>query len=592
MTAPEQPYPDMTAAIGEGAFEVSGGPTNAFGSELTTSAIDTITKGQQATGVVDGATAITKLNSYMTQLPAEALPLFGAAFGLTGPEVSSVMTFISGLTTPSSSPSTSTVLTNLSQYFAVLCDIFHETYEEGLSTDTPTAVGTNGKMTTWAAWNGLMALIGLASGTTPTTPLPSTGSTITGSTSTLTTWLNQISDVVNGLIVTPINTAVSEFQTWWNSLTSTVSGHGTSIGTLNTASALAASYAARQAANNTVLADWTHTTYAFGTFADNAATRVGGKMTYCGAWNDNILLLSQELGLSPAPILPADPNTSVTAAAAAASAASTAAGTAQSTASAAASAASAASTAAGTANTGLATLAGSGTIGTVAPAQINATIPATQLGTIPATQLGSVFSGANLGADLTSLLTSIGNALGVSGSKTPTTIASPLQSAVGGSMFRAFCSSPTNHPCPANGTNVFPLLLDTESYITSDYTWVPSTNTLTVTTKGLYTIKIGIAVTGSQGPNATNTLAPILYRNGAVARYGSGQYFHNASTSATQTPSTWIADSFTLECNPGDTITPGVYINTAFASWNFFGESTGAETYMEVALVRVDTTGI
>lgn len=43
----------------------------------------------------------------------------------------------------------------------------------------------------------------------------------TSSISTNQTWLNQISQIVNGQFVTPINTAVTQFKTWWAAITGT-----------------------------------------------------------------------------------------------------------------------------------------------------------------------------------------------------------------------------------------------------------------------------------------------------------------------------------------------------------------------------------
>lgn len=224
MTAPEQPYPDMTAAIGVGAYAVSGGTsTDSYGSTLTTTAIDNITEGAYATSVTDGASALTKLSSYTSTLPSEALPLFGAAFGLSGPEVSDVMTFITNTFNKQSStaPTVSDVITRLSTDLPALCDWLHDTYQEGASTDAPGALGTNGLITTWGAWNDLMELLGFASGvTTPTTPLPGVGAAVTGavtdSSNAIANWTTLFTDL--GFSVT----TASSFAMWLQSLSTDI----------------------------------------------------------------------------------------------------------------------------------------------------------------------------------------------------------------------------------------------------------------------------------------------------------------------------------------------------------------------------------
>lgn len=82
---------------------------------------------------------------------------------------------------------------------------------------------------------------------------------------------------------------------------------GADVSTVHTTASNNATYAARKAQNDLILGDWLHTTYPIGSITDTAATRVGGKPTWWGAWNDNLALIGTMLGITA----PTDPASDV-----------------------------------------------------------------------------------------------------------------------------------------------------------------------------------------------------------------------------------------------------------------------------------------
>jgi hypothetical protein len=196
----------------------------------------------------------------------------------------------------------------------ILADWLHQTYPLGSATDTAaTLVG--GKRTWWGAWNDNLTLLGQMLGITPpTTP------------------------------ASDIGTAVTTAQTTANNASTAAGTAQTAAGTAQTTATTANTNAARKAQNDAILGDWLHATYPLGSSSDTASTLIGGKRTWWGAWNDNLLLLGQMLGIATPTTPASDVAAAVTTAQTTANNANTAAGTAQT-------AANTAQTAAGTAQT-------------------------------------------------------------------------------------------------------------------------------------------------------------------------------------------------------------------------------------------------
>lgn len=253
-----------------------------------------------------------------------------------------------------------------------------------------------------------------------------------------------------------------------------------------------------------------------------------------------------------------------------------------------------------------ATVPGSNLIGSVASSLLSGAValglipalPASQIttGAFSATQIPSLDASkittgtlgssllpditAAMSTDIAGTLNAIGAALGLGGSgNTVSGITAPLAKALGSNQFRAHCTSTAQTVVPT-GSSPLPILLDTTDYNVGGYLWNEPTNTLTVPVKGLYAIKLGTAFSVTSTTTA-RSIAPIIYQNTAVARFGNGQTFASSFTA-----SSWLADTFYIECNANDTIAPG--LNASLGNFKVFGDATGAETYLEVTLIRVD----
>jgi hypothetical protein len=128
---------------------------------------------------------------------------------------------------------------------------------------------------------------------------------------------------------------------------------------------------------------------------------------------------------------------------------------------------------------------------------------------------------------------------------------------------------------PSSGNNSFSGNYDTTQYCTSDISI--SGGVATVSVAGHY------AVTVSQLEAAVTTVhqaRPLLWQNGAVVQHGNTMYV------TTTASNTWIMQStFTVYCNAGDTLAPGGWYSTG-PGFAITGESTGAQTYWEAALLN------
>jgi hypothetical protein len=145
--------------------------------------------------------------------------------------------------------------------------------------------------------------------------------------------------------------------------------------------------------------------------------------------------------------------------------------------------------------------------------------------------------------------------------------------AVIGSGFRAYCTS-TAAIASSTGVNLLPNnTFPNTSYMTSDYAYSATGNTLTVENAGWYKVTIKL-LTDSY---TTFLLGPVLYHKGAVAEYGMMQYV--------QKDSMVISDTFLIYCNAGDTLQPGYYAGTAYSA-TFTGESTGTQCFWSASLMN------
>lgn len=305
--------------------------------------------------------------------------LGGSNLGADLTSVNSTATTAQGTATTAQTTAT-TANTNAArkaQNDAILGDWLHTTYPLGSSTDTAaTLVG--GQRTWWGAWNDNLLLLGQMLGITPpTTPASDVGTAVTTAQSAATAAQSTANTA---------NTAAGTAQ-------STANTANTAAGTAQTTANTNATRVARKAQNDLIIGDWLHQTYPLGSIGDTAATLVGGKRTWWGAWNDNLTLLGQMLGIA-APTDPAsDVGAAVVTAQSTANSANSAASAAQSTAN---SATTAASTAQSTLNTTNTNLFGSTTPGTAIQ---QAAVPTG----IPATKVSNVLGGSNLGADVSAV---------------------------------------------------------------------------------------------------------------------------------------------------------------------------------------------
>lgn len=252
-----------------------------------------------------------------------------------------------GTTPTSPAPSIGTAITSATDWVTrvmqdmeILFDVFHITYQAGTSADPPGTLGTNGKPTWYSAWNDVLAVIGLATGTTPTTPAPTIGAAITTAgtngtngaswstriTNDLTTLLDvfhltytstqwnaawadllALFGIVNSVTAptnpTPtIGPAITSAQA---SATTANTNAGTAQTTANTANTAAGTAQTTANTGNTntgtflgytrILADVFHLTYNAGSPSDTPTTLgVGGvgagKPTWYSAWNGLLVL--------------------------------------------------------------------------------------------------------------------------------------------------------------------------------------------------------------------------------------------------------------------------------------------------------------
>jgi hypothetical protein len=113
---------------------------------------------------------------------------------------------------------------------------------------------------------------------------------------------------------------------------------------------------------------------------------------------------------------------------------------------------------------------------------------------------------------------------------------------------------------------------DTIEYQTTDLTYTASTNTVTVSVAGWYTVTISAFI------GATGTAAPGvgLWKNGSFSQAGQMTLWSTGQGPVVQS-------TFSVYLAAGDTITPGVWYGAGGSSFTCRGDSLGASTYIDVA---------
>jgi hypothetical protein len=151
-----------------------------------------------------------------------------------------------------------------------------------------------------------------------------------------------------------------------------------------------------------------------------------------------------------------------------------------------------------------------------------------------------------------------------------------------GSTSRFQNTSTTNYNV-SSGTNVLPasfFATGTSGQVTSGYSWVASTQTLTITNAGTYVISLNFVEAAC---TTVHMIRAAIFHNGSVVAQGDSTY-----VSATFT-NYWTAGvSFTLYLNAGDTIQPGYWCSNSISSL-LTGESTGSLSYFVVSLANCGT---
>jgi hypothetical protein len=136
--------------------------------------------------------------------------------------------------------------------------------------------------------------------------------------------------------------------------------------------------------------------------------------------------------------------------------------------------------------------------------------------------------------------------------------------------------SVTTTVLPSSGNQTLGAFFSVTQYCTADLSINGATGATTVSVAGWYMVTISVLEASVITVHQARVL---LYQNGAVVQQGGTMY---VTTSASNT---WVMQStFTVYCNAGDTIQPGVWYSASANAPS--GESTGTCSYWEVALVN------
>lgn len=123
---------------------------------------------------------------------------------------------------------------------------------------------------------------------------------------------------------------------------------------------------------------------------------------------------------------------------------------------------------------------------------------------------------------------------------------------------------------------------DTVDKISPDMTWDKTTSKLTVSKPGMYMVRVRLEFSTVIGANANCCLA--IYRNGAVYEYGAesdgapGVYGVAVVSGASN-----LSETFMVYCDAGDSLQPGCVFGTQGLS--IVGDSTGAYTAFTVSRI-------
>lgn len=275
--------PVVQAALGQGAYEIDS--SDSYGSGVTDDSVDTLVYGALKSSnftLIDGLeSATTFMESFLSKIPVNILeylkPFIPGATSADFSDSTTAAEFIVNSFVPSGVTNTLTWIARLVNDLKVLFDVFHLTYQAGTSADVPGTLGTNGQPTWYSAWNDLMELCGLSTGgSTAVDSAPTFGSVITQTQ----TWLNQVLQIFDDQVVTPINDEISALYTWWQGIatfqtnsTDTQTNLQDWIGTFIECVI--------------VLVDFLHVTYQAGSSGDTWGTLgTNGKPTWYSAWNE------------------------------------------------------------------------------------------------------------------------------------------------------------------------------------------------------------------------------------------------------------------------------------------------------------------
>jgi hypothetical protein len=127
-------------------------------------------------------------------------------------------------------------------------------------------------------------------------------------------------------------------------------------------------------------------------------------------------------------------------------------------------------------------------------------------------------------------------------------------------------------------TNFFGVNDGTTADLTADLT----NGKFTATIAGNYEVSIGYKVSSSN-LTANSCVAPVLYKNGSVARVGGDGVQTQAGVTPIQIR--FIQSTFKIELSAGDTVQAG-YDSTATQTSAFTGEASGTQSYFEIALAN------
>lgn len=356
MTTPNQPAPTWMALLGLGAFQIggSGGGSglSSYGQGIDESFVNDLIYGPLAPkNLADNSGAVSDLipvfQAMIAGVPIAVLkylqPFIPGATDADFADSATAAAFITGTFIPKLIIETTNGINRLVKDLEILFDVFHVTYPAGTPTDPA------GQTSWFAAWNDLLALIGISTGTTPTSPAPTIGSAITSAGtagSNGSSWSTRLTnDLLVLLDVFHLTYTVTQWNAAWadllalfgivNSVTaptnptptigpaitsaqSSATTAGTNASTALTNAGTAQSWATRLTNDLTILLDVFHVTYT--------------STQWNNAWTDLMVLL----GIVNSVSTPSNPSptigTAITSAQSSATTATTNAATAQTTA--------------------------------------------------------------------------------------------------------------------------------------------------------------------------------------------------------------------------------------------------------------------